>query len=241
MVILFAIFVKLFSCFKIFDYICNIKSIVYIMKTNYTSGQILWVKSSIDTWYYISVLRCATPVMHMNETYELHTCCDLYIDPYETDGLTFARGNGSLLDFDTCFESVREATDVEREYLYKALVRGFKKYDLGWANHFTDSTYDDIRDWLCWEFDVDINLLPNDSTLPATIYEITNYIWEALCKETGNYQENTTEPEMVNKAEFIAKVKRWLERETNWNMEYDEEGRNDNYGKIDELVKYLEE
>lgn len=48
-------------------------------------------------------------------------------------------------------------------------------------------------------------------------------------------------PEMVNKQKFIAKVKRWLELETDWNMEYDEEGRNLNYGKIDELVKYLEE
>lgn len=28
--------------------------------------------------------------------------------------------------------------------------------------------------------------------------------------------------------------------ETNWNMEYDECGRNDNYGKIEELVNYFE-
>lgn len=54
---------------------------------------------------------------------------------------------------------------------------------------------------------------------------------------------NTVEdkPEMVNKQEFIAKLKTWLKINTNWDMEYDEEGRNDNYGKIDELVKYLEE
>lgn len=55
------------------------------------------------------------------------------------------------------------------------------------------------------------------------------------------WADENPNPEMVNKAEFIAKVKRWLELETDWNMEYDEEGRNDNYGKIDELVKYLEE
>lgn len=46
--------------------------------------------------------------------------------------------------------------------------------------------------------------------------------------------------EMVNKQEFIEKVKRWLKFETDWDYEYDEEGRNPNYGKIDELVKYLE-
>ena len=47
--------------------------------------------------------------------------------------------------------------------------------------------------------------------------------------------------QLVNKQEFIAKLKKWLELETNWNMEYDEEGRNPNYGKIDELIKYMEE
>ena len=53
--------------------------------------------------------------------------------------------------------------------------------------------------------------------------------------------ENANEETMVNKQEFIAKLKKWLELETNWNMEYDEEGRNPNYGKIDELIKYMEE
>lgn len=64
-----------------------------------------------------------------------------------------------------------------------------------------------------------------------------------MTREEQMYSEidNHPKPEMVNKQEFIAKVKRWLELNTNWNMEYDEEGRNDNYGKIDELVKYLEE
>lgn len=211
------------------------------METIYKPGQILWIQSSMGSWSYVSVLRYAAPGKYAVESYGLHTCCDLCVDPNDTDCLTFARGNGSFLELDTSFAMVREAYGAERVCLYDALVKAFKDHDLGWDKHFTDSTYDDIRDWLCWEFDVDINLLPNDSALPATIYEITNYIWDVLCKETGNYEEKTTEPEMVNKAEFIAKLRRWLELETDWNMEYDEEGRNDNYGKIDELVKYLEE
>jgi hypothetical protein len=211
------------------------------MKTNYTPGQILCSKSN-DCWVYISVLHNVQP-QNASGAMQLHTCCDLSIDGDDgSKTITFARGNGTLLDVDTTFEYVREAYGAERVCLYDALVKAFKDHDLGWDKHFTDSTYDDIRDWLCWEFDVDINLLPNDSALLETIYEITNYIWDVLCKETGNYQACTgyVEPEMVNKAEFIAKVKRWLELETDWNMEYDECGRNDNYGKIDELVKYLE-
>ena len=53
--------------------------------------------------------------------------------------------------------------------------------------------------------------------------------------------EDTNKETMVNKQEFIAKVKRWLELETDWGQEWDAEGRNPDYGKIDELVKYLEE
>lgn len=212
------------------------------MEKNYKPGQILYIRSSIGPWYYISVLRCATPSKRMDETYELHTCCDLCIDEDGSECRTFARDNGSLLDYDTTFSEVREATDDERSYLYNILVKTFKDYDPSWNKHFNDSIYYNVRDWLCLKFDVNINLLPNDSTLPKTIYEITDYIWDVLNKEIGNYPPHAeyVKLEMVNKQEFIAKVKSWLELNTDWNMKYVEDGRNDNYGKIDELVKYLE-
>ena len=64
-------------------------------------------------------------------------------------------------------------------------------------------------------------------------------------KKDRNYQKDEYNDEfgieLVDKKEFIAKLKTWLKINTNWDMEYDEEGRNDNYGKIDELIKYLEE
>ena len=92
------------------------------MKTNYTPGQILRIKSSIGPWFYISVLRCATPLKHMDKTNELHTCCDLCVD---TDGdcLTFERGNGSLLDIYAAFEEIRFVDDIERRCLFDALVK----------------------------------------------------------------------------------------------------------------------
>ena len=45
--------------------------------------------------------------------------------------------------------------------------------------------------------------------------------------------EDTNKETMVNKQQFMAKVKRWLELETNWGQEWDAEGRNPDYGKID--------
>lgn len=219
------------------------------MKTiNYKPGQILYVESSIGlfqcgSWHYISVLRCATPVERMDRTYELHTCCDLCVDA-DGDCLTFTRGNGSLLDFDTSFEEVREATDKEKSLLYDALVKAFKDYDLDWDKHFTDSTYVDIRDWLCWEFDVDLDNMDNNNPLGVTIYEITNYIWNVLCKETGIYQTCTdyVEPEMVNKDKFIAKVRNWLEKHTYDDKYWTPDGEDLFLGNlIGDICKYLEE
>jgi hypothetical protein len=178
------------------------------MESIYKPGQILWIKSSMGPWAYISVLRRAIPVERMDNAYELHTCCDLCVD-VDGDCLTFARGNGSLLDFDTSFTMVYEARESMRELLYKALVKAFKDYDPGWDKHFTDSMYFDILDWLAWEFGVDLEDKDiQNAPIRDTMWEIQNYIWDALCKETGNYQACTdyVEPEMVNKQEFIAKA-----------------------------------
>lgn len=183
------------------------------MKKNYKPGQILYIRSSMGPWYYISVLKYATPSKRVDNAYELHTCCDLCVDEDDGNILTFECGNGSLLDLDTVFAEVREATNEERIQLFDALVRGFKNHDLGWANHFTDSSYFDILDWLSREFNVDFEDDSNQNhPLCEIISEIQDYIWDELCKETGNYQACTDyeEPEMVNKQEFIEKAKSWV-------------------------------
>lgn len=173
---------------------------------NYTPGQILYCKST-DCWVYISILTGTSP---HHEGTMIHTCCDLSIDGDDgSETITFARGNGKLFDVDTSFEEVRFVDDIERRRLFDALVKAFKDYDLNWANHFTDSSYFDILDWLAWEFDVDLDDEANQNTpLRETISEIQNYIWDELCKETGNYHACTdyVEPEMVNTQEFIEKA-----------------------------------
>lgn len=186
---------------------------------NFKPGQILYIKPEYGE-AYVSIITGTSP---HHEGTMIYTCCDLTIYEYSGNmyegGMTFARGNGKMLDVDTYFEEIRQAEDFEKKMLFNALVRGFKDHDLGWANHFTDSTYDDIRDWLCWEFDVDIDsladniIVEDNNPLVDAIYEITNYIWDALCKETDNYQACTDyiEPEMVNKQEFIANAVKYLE------------------------------
>ena len=140
------------------------------------------------------------------------------------------------------YYTFRLATIEEKTKLYNAIYKHFtEEYDKDWYNHFTDSSYFDIQDYILDVFCINVEEYNNDLIYPDFINEIHTYIWDKLCEVMGvpNIIEN--KPEMVNKQEFIAKVKRWLEMNTNCVMEYDEEGRNDNYGKIDELVKFLEE
>jgi hypothetical protein len=209
------------------------------METNYTPGQIIFSKSN-DCWVYISVLHNAQP-QNASGTMQLHTCCDLSIDG--DDGrkiITFARDNGTLLDVDTTFDEVREATNEEKLLLYDALVKAYKDYDSGWVNP-TDSTWLDILDWLAWKFDKDLDDEASQYTpVGETISEIQKYIWDAICKETGNYQEKTVEPMMVNKQEFIEKLEGWIRKNTDWVEEYIWDGRNPNYGLWSELKKFME-
>ena len=212
------------------------------METNYKPGQIICCKSD-DCWIYISVLH-NTQLQNASGAMQLHTCCDLSIDGDDgSKTITFARGNGTLLDVDTTFEYVREAYGAERVCLYDALVKAFKDHDLGWDKHFTDSSYFDILDWLAWEFNVDLDANQN-TPLGETINEIQNYIWDALCKETGNCQACTdyVEPEMVNKDEFIAKVRNWLEKHTYDDKYWTPDGDDLFLGNlIGDICKYLEE
>ena len=135
----------------------------------------------------------------------------------------------------------RFATEEERNELYNEIYKYYtEEYDTTWLNHFTDSSYFEIRDYLLDIFCIKTEEYDNDLLYPDFINEIHKFIWDKLCAEIEtNYK--CLKYEMVNKSEFIAKLKRWLELETNWGQEFDENGRNENYGKIDELIKYMEE
>ena len=178
---------------------------------NYTPGQILYISRPEYGEAYISILTGTSP---HHEGTMIHTCCDLTIHEYSGEmyeaGVTFARGNSSMLDVDVNFEEIRLAEDFEKKMLFNALVRGFKDHDLNWNKPFTDSTYFDILDWLAWEFNVETssNGMSQPDPIETAMYEIQDYIWDELCKETGNYKEETTKPvpEMVNTQEFIEKA-----------------------------------
>lgn len=136
--------------------------------------------------------------------------------------------------------------------MYNAIGKYFtKEYDKDWYKHFTDSSYFDIQDYLLDVFCINVNEYDDDLIYPDFVNEIHTYIWDKLCEAMGVSDIDVNKIELVNKQEFIAKVRKWLELNTDWNKEYIREESdetcwyrnvcNPNYGKIDELIKYLEE
>jgi hypothetical protein len=62
--------------------------------------------------------------------------------------------------------------------------------------------------------------------------ENTNPTWEHVNNafEAGKKWERTS---------IAGDVRLWLKHNTNWDQEYDECGRNENYGKIEELINVI--
>lgn len=164
----------------------------------------------------------------------------LYTELYKTS-LTCV-GDTIECEFDVNDIHYRRATDEEKHEMYNALGKRFTDdYDKDWCYHFTDSSYFDVQDFLFDVFDINVEYYDNDMIYPDFINEIHNYIWDKLCEAMGVPNKDESEPEMVNKKEFIEKLEKWIRGNTDWNDEYIWDGRNPNYGLWDELKKYLEE
>ena len=55
-------------------------------------------------------------------------------------------------------------------------------------------------------FGINVEYYDNDMIYPDFINEIHNYIWDKLCDAMGVPNKVESEPEMVNKQEFIEKT-----------------------------------
>ena len=107
------------------------------------------------------------------------------------------------------------STENEIIEFYNKIGKYFtEEYDKDWYNHFTDSSYFDIQDFLLDMFCIKTEEYDNDMIYPNFVDEIHHYIWEKLCKSMGykNYDGNEFVEQLVNKQEFIEKTKKWLEK-----------------------------
>ena len=139
---------------------------------------------------------------HRLYTYvELDDVGDVFFEKYEP---------GVYHDLNNCV--CRNAEDEEKDKLYNAIGKDFtEEYDKDWYNHFTDSSYFDIQDYLLDVFCINVKEYDDDLIYPDFINDIHTYIWDNLCKAMGVPNDVENEPEMVNKQEFVEKSVKYLE------------------------------
>ncbi len=144
---------------------------------------------------------------------KLHIYIEMVIDGVREGELYFKVAFCDYIyDFKLNNFTYRLATDKEKTKLYNAIGKHFtEEYDKDWYNHFTDSSYFDIQDYLFSVFRIEVREYDDDLIYPDFINEIHTYIWDNLCKAMGVPNTDENEPEMVNKQEFIAKAVKYLE------------------------------
>ena len=169
----------------------------------------------------------------------------LYADLYKTS-LT------CVGDIDECAYDInvihyRHATDKEKYEMYNALGKRFTDdYDKDWYNHFTDSSYFDVQDFLLNVFGINVEYYDDDMIYPNFINEIHHYIWDRLCDamkmadEVDTFEFMPVSNEMVNKQEFIEKAVEWVKNRDNVEK-YLHHRTSLTDGFADALRKYLEE
>ena len=169
---------------------------------NLDPGQFLYIKSPAG-YYYISIFK-GIEVRNNADTrdIELHTYCDLCSDD---NYVYFAKESSTLLSLVPDFNEIGTATEEQKKSLYNAIIKKYKDNHPTWDKYFTDSVYDEIQDWFAYMCGITFD---EENGYPDFVCDFTNYVWDELCKETGNYQACTdyVEPEMVNKQEFIEKA-----------------------------------
>jgi hypothetical protein len=100
---------------------------------------------------------------------------DLFLEKYEP---------GCAYDVKHC--SFRPAEEEEKIKLYHALGKEFtEEYDTDWYEHFTDSSYYDIQDFLFDVFCIKVEEYDNDLIYPDFVDDIQRYIWCKCCDAVG--------------------------------------------------------
>ena len=111
------------------------------------------------------------------------------------------------LYYELQYITYRLADENEKNTLYNAIGKHFtEEYDKYWYNHFTDSSYFDIQDYLFNIFRIEVREYDDDLIYPDFINEIHAYIWDKLCKAMNVTDTDVNKSEMVNKQEFIDKA-----------------------------------
>ena len=150
--------------------------------------------------------------------YMIYTYAELDISTIGVNGLFLEKeepGYSYKVDDEAIdYYTFRLATVEEKTKLYNNIGKYFtENYDKDWYNHFTDSSYFDIQDFLLDMFCIKVEEYDNDLMYPEFVDNIHTYIWKRLCESLGckEYDGDEFVEQLVNKWEFIDKVCKYLE------------------------------
>jgi hypothetical protein len=175
--------------------------------TNLKKGDVIVIKCGNNE--NIAIFDCIKEP-GFNPATTLHIYIEMDINEHCFESLILKEKDYDFsYDLDTI--SYRLATNKEKNQLYKSIGNYFAgAYDTDWYNHFTDSSYFDIQDYLLDIFCIEINEYDDDLIYPDFINDIHTYIWDKLCEAMGVPNTVEDKPEMVNKQKFIEKAWQWL-------------------------------
>lgn len=163
--------------------------------------------------------------------YKLYTYAELDIEYSDL----FIEKDEPGYSYDVNYCIFRPAKEEEKIQLYNVLGKFFtEEYDEDWYNHFTDSSYFDIVDYL---LDIFCIKMSEHGEYPDFIDEIKNYIWSKCCNAVGMPDGFNEEPEeqMVS----LEKVKAWL-KENMYESDSDEKWVNTYFHTMEEMLNNLE-
>lgn len=115
------------------------------------------------------------------------------------------------------------ATENEIREFYNKIGKYFtEEYDKDWYNHFTDSSYFDVQDFLFDIFCIKLEEYDNDMIYPKFVDEIHHYIWNRL-SEVINEGNEYKKDKMVSLDKVCEILKENLYIENIFEYDEDEE------------------
>lgn len=157
--------------------------------TDLKNGDIVVMTSEYNESRIIIVDRVEQSITGV---YKLYTYAELDI---ENDDMFLEKYEPGY-SYDVKYCSFRPAEEEEKITLYNALGKEFtEEYDTDWYEHFTDSSYYDIQDFLFDVFCIKVEEYDNDLIYPAFVDNIQRYIWCKCCEAVGMPDEFNEEPE----------------------------------------------
>lgn len=93
------------------------------------------------------------------------------------------------------------ADEKQKAYLYRNVLDIYCEEHRDWDKYFTDSTYDEIRDWFAYKCGVEFD--DNDG-YPDFICDFTNFAWDILCKQMNPDNPKDVKSELTGEELVIA-------------------------------------